>query len=112
MIQFSEKLCFRIVLEAEVFQIVLVFRNSSLISLMSLTLPPSSPSSEKEGLDSPPASVKDNTFTYTPEEERRVYWKLNLTLLPLLFLGFYVFQLERGNISNALTDGLVVSCSR
>lgn len=77
-------------------------------SRMSLIFPPPSPSSEKEGLESPSSSISDETFSYTPEEERRVYWKLNLTVLPLLFLGFYVFQLERGNISNALTDGWVL----
>jgi hypothetical protein len=65
-----------------------------------------SPPLEKEGLATPSSSSSDDgTFQYTAEEERRVYWKLNLTVLPLLFLGFYVFQLERGNISNALTDG-------
>lgn len=64
-----------------------------------------SPPSEKDGFETPSASSSDGPFSYSPEEERRVFWKLNFTVLPLLFLGFYVFQLERGNISNALTDG-------
>jgi hypothetical protein len=67
--------------------------------------PSPSPSLEKDELGSPSTSSSDGLFTYTDEEERRVYWKLNASVLSLLFLGFYVFQLERGNISNALTDG-------
>jgi len=60
------------------------------------------------GDSSPDLSTSGVEFSYTEAEERRVRWKLNLTVLPLLFLGFYVFQLERGNISNALTDGFMV----
>lgn len=48
-----------------------------------------------------------DAFTWTEAEERRVRWKLHSTVLVLLFFGFYVFQLERGNISNALTDGFM-----
>jgi hypothetical protein len=59
------------------------------------------------GDSSPDLSTTGVKFSYTEAEERRVRWKLNLTVLPLLFLGFYVFQLERGNISNALTDGFM-----
>jgi hypothetical protein len=59
-------------------------------------------------VDSPHDSTSEVDFSYTEAEEKRVRWKLNLTVLPLLFLGFYVFQLERGNISNALTDGFLV----
>jgi hypothetical protein len=51
------------------------------------------------------ATPSEAAFTYTAAEERKVFWKLNFTVLPLLALGFYVFQLERGNIANALTDG-------
>lgn len=59
------------------------------------------------GGSSPNLSATPLPLSYTEGEERRVKWKLNLTVLPLLFLGFYVFQLERGNISNALTDGFM-----
>lgn len=52
-------------------------------------------------------SSSEIEFSYTETEEKRVRLKLNLIVLPLLFLGFYVFQLERGNISNALTDGFL-----
>lgn len=56
---------------------------------------------------SPTASLEPD-FEYTQAEEQRVRWKLNFTVLPLLFLGFYVFQLERGNIANALTDDFLI----
>lgn len=55
-------------------------------------------------LQASPSPSFESGFEYTEAEERRVRWKLHLTVLPLLFLGFYVFQLERGNIANALTD--------
>ncbi|WVQ99096.1 hypothetical protein IAU59_006228 [Kwoniella sp. CBS 9459] len=50
-----------------------------------------------------------DTFTWTEAEERAVVRKIDFVVLPLLFLGFYVFQLERGNIANALTDGFFQS---
>lgn len=43
-------------------------------------------------LQSPPPGSPEPAFDYTEEEERRVRLKLNLTVLPLLFIGFYVFQ--------------------
>lgn len=52
----------------------------------------------------PTPSSPEPHFDYTEAEERKVRRKLNMTVLSLLFLGFYVFQLERGNISNALTN--------
>lgn len=53
---------------------------------------------------SPGSTSPEPVFEYTEDEERKVRRKLNMIVLPLLFLGFYVFQLERGNIANALTD--------
>lgn len=75
---------------------------------MSTIIRPGSPD-EKDSTfaKSPPDSASEVGFTYSEAEEKRVRLKLNLTVLPLLFLGFYVFQLERGNISNALTDGFL-----
>ncbi|GAA6004337.1 uncharacterized protein JCM10292_001431 [Rhodotorula paludigena] len=67
---------------------------------------------EKEKLESPGAStiaplsdapVKD----WTDAEEAAVRRKLDVLVMPLLMLGFFVFQLERGNISNALTSSLL-----
>lgn len=55
-------------------------------------------------LPSPSSTSPEPVFEYTEDEERKVRRKLNMIVLPLLFLGFYVFQLERGNIANALTD--------
>ena len=42
---------------------------------------------------------------WTEAEERAVVRKLDLIIMPLVWLGFFVFQLQRGNISNAVTDG-------
>jgi hypothetical protein len=42
---------------------------------------------------------------WTDAEERAVVRKLDLIVMPLVWLGFFVFQLQRGNISNAVTDG-------
>ncbi|KAM0320223.1 hypothetical protein ACHAPQ_010018 [Fusarium lateritium] len=44
--------------------------------------------------------------TWTYDEEKAVVRKLDMTLMPLLVLGFYALQLDRSNISNALTDTL------
>ncbi|OLN87608.1 putative transporter C1002.16c-like protein 26 [Colletotrichum chlorophyti] len=41
---------------------------------------------------------------WTPEEERKAKWKLDLIIMPLLTLGFFCLQLDRGNIANAITD--------
>lgn len=83
--------------------------------------PPDSPSSNEKEKDllTPSESAHDlatgittpspaeSDLVFTAEEEARVRWKLDLTVLPLVFIGFYVFQLERGNVSNALTDGFL-----
>ncbi|KAL6865699.1 hypothetical protein ACO1O0_001795 [Amphichorda felina] len=41
---------------------------------------------------------------WTPKEERSVLKKLDFFLMPLLVSGFFVLQLDRSNIGNALTD--------
>ncbi|WWC60694.1 uncharacterized protein I303_103270 [Kwoniella dejecticola CBS 10117] len=66
------------------------------------------------GIETPLSSASlentsGNELTWTEVEERAVVRKIDFFVLPLLFLGFYVFQLERGNISNALTDGFLKS---
>ncbi|PQE18887.1 MFS transporter protein [Rutstroemia sp. NJR-2017a BVV2] len=50
-------------------------------------------------------SVEENTQPdWTPEEERRVKRKIDFILLPILGLAFFALQMDRGNISNALTS--------
>ncbi|PKS12648.1 hypothetical protein jhhlp_000856 [Lomentospora prolificans] len=39
------------------------------------------------------------------EEEKRARRKVDSSVLPLLFLGLFVFQLDRMNLASALTDG-------
>ena len=41
--------------------------------------------------DSPPAHDVTGV-DWTPEEERRVRWKTDLLVMPLLFFGFYMYQ--------------------
>lgn len=41
---------------------------------------------------------------WTQDEEKRAKRKVDLVLMPLLMLGFFCLQLDRGNISNAITD--------
>ncbi|RGP71244.1 alternative sulfate transporter [Fusarium longipes] len=41
---------------------------------------------------------------WTPEEECRAKRKLDCIIMPLLTLGFFCLQLDRGNIANAITD--------
>ncbi|KAI9795832.1 MAG: hypothetical protein M1833_006781 [Piccolia ochrophora] len=41
---------------------------------------------------------------WTRDEEVRAKRKLDFIIMPLLFLGFFCLQLDRGNISNAITD--------
>ncbi|KAJ4264354.1 hypothetical protein NW762_005551 [Fusarium torreyae] len=41
------------------------------------------------------------------EEEKRLVRKVDLLLMPLLVLGFFALQLDRGNIGNALTDSFL-----
>ncbi|KAM0330873.1 hypothetical protein ACHAQA_003829 [Verticillium albo-atrum] len=45
-----------------------------------------------------------NGLQWTPEEEKRLVRKVDFIVMPLLMLGFFVLQLDRGNIGNALTD--------
>ncbi|KAM0696106.1 hypothetical protein Q7P36_004589 [Cladosporium allicinum] len=49
----------------------------------------------------------DPEATWTPEEEAKVVRKTDLTLLTWLCLMFFGLQLDRGNLSNALTDNLL-----
>ncbi|CAO2658282.1 Nn.00g060050.m01.CDS01 [Neocucurbitaria sp. VM-36] len=44
------------------------------------------------------------TCDWTIEEEKKAKRKLDLIIMPLLTLGFFCLQLDRGNIANAITD--------
>ncbi|KAH6687188.1 alternative sulfate transporter [Plectosphaerella plurivora] len=44
---------------------------------------------------------------WAPEEERAAVRKLDFYLMPLLVAGFFVLQLDRSNMSNAMTDTIV-----
>ncbi|GAA6044205.1 hypothetical protein JCM8097_004671 [Rhodosporidiobolus ruineniae] len=67
---------------------------------------------DEKDLDASPAASTIQSLDavekhWTDEEERAVRRKLDLIVMPLLMLGFFVFQLERGNISNAITSTLL-----
>ncbi|KAL2801798.1 major facilitator superfamily domain-containing protein [Aspergillus granulosus] len=49
----------------------------------------------------------DPTASWSPEEERRVVWKTDMMLMSWLCLMFFGLQLDRGNLSNALTDNFL-----
>lgn len=52
-----------------------------------------------------PVNVDEGTVAdWTEDEERRVKLKLDLILLPILGVAFFALQMDRGNISNALTS--------
>ncbi|KAH7014908.1 alternative sulfate transporter [Ilyonectria destructans] len=44
---------------------------------------------------------------WSREEERKAKRKLDLIIMPLLTLGFFCLQLDRGNIANAITDNFM-----
>ncbi|KAF1810850.1 MFS general substrate transporter [Eremomyces bilateralis CBS 781.70] len=44
---------------------------------------------------------------WTKEEEGRAKRKLDCIIMPLLTLGFFCLQLDRGNIANAITDNFM-----
>ncbi|KAH7152046.1 major facilitator superfamily domain-containing protein [Dactylonectria estremocensis] len=50
------------------------------------------------------SDVDNIDVDWTPEEEKSLVRKLDRTIMPLLILGFFALQLDRGNIGNALTD--------
>ncbi|KLJ11948.1 hypothetical protein EMPG_09637 [Blastomyces silverae] len=52
----------------------------------------------------PVAPTSEFEDELTPEEERRLVWKIDWAVLPTLILAFMVLQLDRANIGNALTD--------
>ncbi|EGP88996.1 putative major facilitator superfamily transporter [Zymoseptoria tritici IPO323] len=53
---------------------------------------------------STPPSEIETSRDWSVEEERKAKWKLDLLIMPILTLGFFCLQLDRGNIANALTD--------
>lgn len=52
-------------------------------------------------------SYWDPGFTWSAQEERKVVRKVDFYLLSALCLMFFGLQLDRGNLSNALTDNLL-----
>ncbi|KAK3330042.1 alternative sulfate transporter [Apodospora peruviana] len=45
-----------------------------------------------------------DTLSWTEGEEKRLVRKIDFLVMPLLMLGFFALQLDRGNIGNAMTD--------
>ncbi|EGX91229.1 MFS transporter, putative [Cordyceps militaris CM01] len=44
---------------------------------------------------------------WTIEEEKKAKRKLDLIIMPILTLGFFCLQLDRGNMANAITDNFM-----
>ncbi|OAA41209.1 Major facilitator superfamily domain, general substrate transporter [Beauveria brongniartii RCEF 3172] len=62
-----------------------------------------SPTVQEVPEDAPIARVVD----WSPEEEKRAKRKLDLIIMPILTLGFFCLQLDRGNMANAITDNFM-----
>lgn len=59
---------------------------------------------DKEGLSRLETGQSD--FELSPKEERRLLWKIDLILLPILCLLYACALLDRVNISAARVDGM------
>ncbi|OKL57510.1 hypothetical protein UA08_07242 [Talaromyces atroroseus] len=57
----------------------------------------------KEADDSDPSVWSRSSLDRSSEKKART--KVDFSVLPLLYLGFFVFQLDRMNIASAITDG-------
>ncbi|KAF5675376.1 nicotinamide mononucleotide permease [Fusarium circinatum] len=68
------------------------------------------PDKETHDLGDAPQSIVAQPL-WTDDEEKAVVRKLDMILMPLLVLVFYALQLDRSNISNALTDTLTADLS-
>ncbi|KAM0281697.1 hypothetical protein ACHAQH_003428 [Verticillium albo-atrum] len=66
-----------------------------------------------KALEGPPSSSpgdeeSPNLYVdWTREEESKAKRKLDLIIMPILTLGFFCLQLDRGNIANAITDNFM-----
>ncbi|KAF4475714.1 nicotinamide mononucleotide permease [Fusarium agapanthi] len=67
--------------------------------------------SSKSHSDFPQPREDEESLTlhqdWSLDEERKAKRKLDLVVMPLLTLGFFCLQLDRGNIANALTDNFM-----
>ncbi|CUM57877.1 unnamed protein product [Debaryomyces tyrocola] len=57
-------------------------------------------------IDADNGEAETITKDWSYEEEMKVTRKLDFLLMPLLFFAFFILQIDRGNISNALTSTL------
>ncbi|KAJ5172375.1 hypothetical protein N7492_004968 [Penicillium capsulatum] len=62
------------------------------------------PAFQDKGCEESP-SPPSATASWSPELENRARRKVDFSVLPLLFLGLFVFQLDRMNLASALTGG-------
>ncbi|KAF3357629.1 Putative phosphate permease [Verticillium dahliae VDG1] len=67
----------------------------------------------EKGVDSEPQTDQNSIESadvqeWSHKEELKARRKVDSTVLPLLFLGLLVFQLDRMNLASALTDGFAV----
>ncbi|KAI0177976.1 major facilitator superfamily domain-containing protein [Pestalotiopsis sp. NC0098] len=72
--------------------------------MSSLDLKQAGPQDSATCEDEPTTSTQ---VDWTKEEESKATRKLDLIIIPLLVLGFFCLQLDRGNIANAVNDTLL-----
>ncbi|KAL2683291.1 hypothetical protein Neosp_007761 [[Neocosmospora] mangrovei] len=52
-------------------------------------------------------AARDQTAEWSAEEERSLVRRIDFAVMPLLIIGFFVLQLDRSNIGNAMTDNFM-----
>ncbi|KAH8172467.1 major facilitator superfamily protein [Sarocladium implicatum] len=50
----------------------------------------------------------DDGLTWTEQEEKALVRRVDSIIMPLLVFGFFVLQLDRGNLGNAMTDNFLI----
>ncbi|GJC87796.1 putative transporter YIL166C [Colletotrichum liriopes] len=69
--------------------------------------PPGATNHDAERLPSKAVDGAEPELGWSPQEEKAAVRKLDGYLMPLLVAGFFVLQLDRSNISNAITDTII-----
>ncbi|KEY65319.1 hypothetical protein S7711_01833 [Stachybotrys chartarum IBT 7711] len=78
---------------------------SETLSEKHVGIAPTDQSQSEADLTEQPRSGMDRDWT--PEEEKRLVRRIDFALLPILILGFFMLQLDRSNIGNAVTDNFM-----
>jgi MFS family permease len=78
-----------------------IFFHSTMVPSDDIGKLPNAPLTDSSSLESTIGTAPK----WPPDDEKRAVRKIDMTVLPLLFLGLLVFQLDRMNLASALTGG-------